>query len=125
MPACVPDAWDVPAEAGGQPGGAWPAQSSSRGGDVGSMTAGFARGMNFSGAEGGYSAPPRIAGGQQNGGVAHLDQFLKDRIEKPDDRGVLLRFEADMAGLLRDQTAHRLQYPPMSSYQRMVVHKVG
>lgn len=55
-----------------------------------------------------------------------LTQFIIETLHRNQkDRTTLLRIEQEMVGLVRDgkRTCHR--FPPMSSYHRMLVHRVA
>ncbi|XP_044745223.1 cAMP-regulated phosphoprotein 21 isoform X2 [Coccinella septempunctata] len=53
-----------------------------------------------------------------------LDIFIPETLNRnPKDRAFMLRIEKELLSLARDDKRDYLKFPPMSSYQRMLVHR--
>lgn len=55
-----------------------------------------------------------------------LKEFFRETLSKnPIDRCTLLDIEKDLTELVHDKTRNDIQYPAMSSYNRMLIHRVA
>ncbi|RWS14547.1 cAMP-regulated phosphoprotein 21-like protein [Dinothrombium tinctorium] len=54
-----------------------------------------------------------------------LQQFLLDTLQNPKDRIHLLKIEQDLIALVKDNDRQYHKFPQMSSYHRMLVHRVA
>ncbi|RWS30830.1 cAMP-regulated phosphoprotein 21-like isoform X2 [Leptotrombidium deliense] len=54
-----------------------------------------------------------------------LQQFLIETLQNPKDRIHLLKFEQEMTTLVKDKDRQFYKFPQMSSYHRMLVHRVA
>jgi len=54
-----------------------------------------------------------------------LDKFLLSCLENPKDKITLLKLEKEIIAFLKNDKLTRLKFPPMSSYQRLIVHRVA
>ncbi|XP_045481660.1 cAMP-regulated phosphoprotein 21 isoform X1 [Harmonia axyridis] len=53
-----------------------------------------------------------------------LNVFIPETLNRnPKDRAFMLRIEKELVSLARDEKKEYLKFPPMSSYQRMLVHR--
>jgi len=56
----------------------------------------------------------------------NLEEFIVKTLNKNrGDRTMLLNLEADMIAFIKDTKAERYKFPPMSSYHRMLVHRIA
>ncbi|PIK46586.1 putative R3H domain-containing protein 2 [Apostichopus japonicus] len=54
----------------------------------------------------------------------NLHQFIVDTLRKPQDRTMLLHLEKELADLVHSNASEK-KFAPMSSYHRMIVHRVA
>ncbi len=54
-----------------------------------------------------------------------LHQFIVDTLQKPNDRTMLLKLEQELCKFIQNQKEHVRKFPPMTSYHRMIVHRVA
>ncbi|CAG8630750.1 3222_t:CDS:2, partial [Acaulospora morrowiae] len=54
-----------------------------------------------------------------------LDGFLLAALKNPKDRLFLLKLDREMERFINDKNHTRLEFPPMNSYQRLIVHRVA
>ncbi|XP_046845770.1 cAMP-regulated phosphoprotein 21-like isoform X2 [Xenia sp. Carnegie-2017] len=54
-----------------------------------------------------------------------LNEFIIKTLKNPRDKKLLLKLEKDFIGFISDPLKVLLQYPPMTSYHRMIVHRVA
>ncbi|CAG0916063.1 unnamed protein product, partial [Notodromas monacha] len=55
-----------------------------------------------------------------------LEDFIAETLHRsPKDRTTLLKIEAELVSFARDEARSSYKFPPMSSYQRMLVHRVA
>jgi len=54
-----------------------------------------------------------------------VDQFLLSALANPRDRLTILKLDHDLAKFMKETQLFRLEFPPMSSYQRLIVHRVA
>ncbi|CAH1772961.1 unnamed protein product [Owenia fusiformis] len=55
-----------------------------------------------------------------------LEEFITMTLNKNlKDRNILLKMECDLNGFVKDQKHDYLKFPPMTSYHRMLVHRVA
>jgi len=57
--------------------------------------------------------------------VYQMDQFLMDALENPRDRLAILKLDHDLENFINDTRRIRLELPPMSSYNRLIAHRVA
>lgn len=74
--------------------------------------------------------PPRVTdmGDDPEGRpAAHgdIDPILVQALGNDRDRPLLMQFEAQVEAFLRDPNQDRVMFPPMSSYHRLLLHKVA
>ncbi|KAI8880005.1 hypothetical protein K501DRAFT_192330 [Backusella circina FSU 941] len=64
---------------------------------------------------------------QQFNGEAEteLDEFILDLLTKPQQRLFLLKTELEFEAFIKDERQLRLDFPPMNSYQRLMIHKLA
>ncbi|KAK3105677.1 hypothetical protein FSP39_003107 [Pinctada imbricata] len=56
----------------------------------------------------------------------NLEDFIHKTINKsPKDRTMLLKLETDLINFVNEPKHHYLKFPPMSSYDRMLVHRIA
>lgn len=67
------------------------------------------------------SSPQPAQAGPNDG----IDELLLRALQNPRDRSLMLRLDAELERFMNDKTASRLEFPPMSSYQRLIVHRVA
>ncbi|CAG8536353.1 8836_t:CDS:2 [Cetraspora pellucida] len=54
-----------------------------------------------------------------------LDGFLLAALKNPKDRLFLLKLDREMERFINEKNHTRLEFPPMNSYQRLIVHRVA
>ncbi|KAI8049560.1 single-stranded nucleic acid binding R3H [Syncephalis plumigaleata] len=54
-----------------------------------------------------------------------MDAFLLTALNNPRDRIFLLKLDKDMEQFILDTSRTRLEFPPLNSYQRLIIHKVA
>nr|CAG8562628.1 6268_t:CDS:2 [Entrophospora candida] len=54
-----------------------------------------------------------------------LDGFLLAALRSPKDRMFLLKLDQEMERFIDDESRSRLEFPPMNSYQRLIIHRVA
>ncbi|CAB4014371.1 Isoleucine--tRNA ligase, cytoplasmic, partial [Paramuricea clavata] len=54
-----------------------------------------------------------------------LNEFIMKTLKNQRDKKMLLKLEKDFLGFISDPRKVLLQYPPMTSYHRMIVHRVA
>mmetsp|Transcript_11670 Transcript_11670/g.16202 ORF Transcript_11670/g.16202 Transcript_11670/m.16202 type:complete len:715 (-) Transcript_11670:24-2168(-) len=54
-----------------------------------------------------------------------VDSFLLTALSNPRDRLTLLKLDTDLEKFIKDPRKTRQEFPPMSSYQRLIVHRVA
>ncbi|XP_060585638.1 cAMP-regulated phosphoprotein 21-like isoform X3 [Ruditapes philippinarum] len=55
-----------------------------------------------------------------------LEDFIKKTLNKtPKDRSMLIKLEVDLIKFIREPKHHYLKFPQMSSYDRMLVHRIA
>ncbi|CAI2165045.1 7845_t:CDS:2 [Funneliformis geosporum] len=54
-----------------------------------------------------------------------LDGFLLAALKNPKDRLFLLKLDREMERFIKEKNRTRLEFPPMNSYQRLIVHRVA
>ncbi|CAJ0846232.1 13578_t:CDS:2 [Entrophospora sp. SA101] len=54
-----------------------------------------------------------------------LDGFLLAALKSPKDRLFLLKLDQEMERFIIDENRSRLEFPPMNSYQRLIIHRVA
>ncbi|XP_064595222.1 cAMP-regulated phosphoprotein 21-like isoform X2 [Liolophura sinensis] len=55
-----------------------------------------------------------------------LEEFIKMTLNRtPKDRQMLLQLEKDLLNFIQEPDHHYLKFPPMSSYNRMLVHRIA
>jgi hypothetical protein len=54
-----------------------------------------------------------------------IDAFLLTALKNPKDRLTILKLEDEFQRFIKDKRVDRMEFPPMSSYHRMIVHKVA
>ncbi|KAL3837453.1 hypothetical protein ACJMK2_022811 [Sinanodonta woodiana] len=55
-----------------------------------------------------------------------LEEFIRKTLNKTSkDRSMLLKLETDLTKFIREPKHHYLKFPPMSSYDRMLVHRIA
>lgn len=60
-----------------------------------------------------------------SGPVGVVDAFLLSVLRTPKDRAFLLKSDADLEQFILDPSRTRIEYPPMNSYQRLIVHRLA
>ncbi|XP_053677410.1 protein encore [Anopheles nili] len=56
----------------------------------------------------------------------NLLQFFKETLNKNfKDRNMLMKIEKELLSLAMDRTRNQMKFPPMSSYNRMLIHRVA
>eukprot|EP01114_Cavostelium_apophysatum_P017608 TRINITY_DN5280_c0_g2_i1.p1 TRINITY_DN5280_c0_g2~~TRINITY_DN5280_c0_g2_i1.p1 ORF type:complete len:806 (+),score=200.72 TRINITY_DN5280_c0_g2_i1:286-2703(+) len=68
-------------------------------------------------------------GGQETASLAEsefqLDQFLLTALANPRDRLTILKLDHELEKFMKDPRRNRADFPPMSSYHRLIVHRVA
>ncbi|XP_006821567.1 uncharacterized protein LOC100369098 [Saccoglossus kowalevskii] len=54
-----------------------------------------------------------------------VHEFIVQTLQNSRDRMMLLKLEQDLINFVQDQSQHTLKFPPMTSYHRMIVHRVA
>lgn len=54
-----------------------------------------------------------------------LDRIVVEAMENGRDRVMILQFESQIEAFVKDDTRTRLSFPPMSSYHRLILHRVA
>eukprot|EP00698_Gefionella_okellyi_P012190 TRINITY_DN3263_c0_g1_i1.p1 TRINITY_DN3263_c0_g1~~TRINITY_DN3263_c0_g1_i1.p1 ORF type:complete len:766 (-),score=157.67 TRINITY_DN3263_c0_g1_i1:32-2329(-) len=54
-----------------------------------------------------------------------LDPVILQSLNNPRDRLLLFKLDAELGAFVEDKIAQRLEFPPMSSYHRLLVHRVA
>eukprot|EP00009_Paramoeba_aestuarina_P008543 CAMPEP_0201517906 /NCGR_PEP_ID=MMETSP0161_2-20130828/8882_1 /ASSEMBLY_ACC=CAM_ASM_000251 /TAXON_ID=180227 /ORGANISM="Neoparamoeba aestuarina, Strain SoJaBio B1-5/56/2" /LENGTH=566 /DNA_ID=CAMNT_0047915535 /DNA_START=149 /DNA_END=1849 /DNA_ORIENTATION=+ len=83
-----------------------------------------------------YVVPPRISQtpppskniaskDEIKAAIASIDHVLIAALGNPKDRPTLTKLETDVQNFLRNPQMTRLDFPPMSSYQRLMAHRIA
>lgn len=54
-----------------------------------------------------------------------MDEFLLNALNNPRDRLTLLKLEQQLELFVLDETKNKLEFPPCSSYHRLILHRVA
>lgn len=54
-----------------------------------------------------------------------IDNFLLTALESPRDRLTILKLDQELEAFVKDTSRTRLNFPPTSSYQRLIIHRVA
>lgn len=54
-----------------------------------------------------------------------IDQFLLTALQNPKDRLILMKLDQELEIFVKDNSRNRLEFPPTSSYQRLIIHRVA
>lgn len=57
-------------------------------------------------------------------GMSEMDEILIKILSQPKDRSVVLQYENELNKFMKSST-RKLDFPPMSSYQRLILHKMA
>eukprot|EP01094_Clydonella_sp_ATCC50884_P024007 TRINITY_DN590_c0_g1_i1.p1 TRINITY_DN590_c0_g1~~TRINITY_DN590_c0_g1_i1.p1 ORF type:complete len:622 (+),score=77.61 TRINITY_DN590_c0_g1_i1:166-2031(+) len=58
-------------------------------------------------------------------GAQRIDDLLLRALSVPKDRSLILKLDKELERFMKDKSASRLEFPPMTSYQRLIVHRVA
>eukprot|EP00126_Sphaerothecum_destruens_P015688 Sdes_comp9728_c0_seq1m1230 len=57
--------------------------------------------------------------------IGKLDSFLLNALNSPKDRLMLLKLDDDYVRFISDPSISKLEFPPMTSYHRLIVHRAA